>query len=232
MVGRPPKPKAFPLLALALALAVVDCAGKGAGEAPDVVLITIDTWRHDASGFSGSGKVETPHMDRLAAAGTVFTFAHAHAVVTLPSHASILTGRFPYEHGVHDNARSSVREPVQRHRCPSVRARPQVSPACVLAEERQRPVARCILQPGRDGFLGGDVETKGHVPDALMHRPRDAHEVAAGDGLSERGRGGQADGMAELAEPGTPGGEGRSGECHGLLVARARPQQRDSPERR
>ena len=39
----------------------------------------------------------------LAARGARFTFAHAQAVVTLPSHASILTGRYPYEHGVRDN---------------------------------------------------------------------------------------------------------------------------------
>ena len=70
----------------------------------DVLIITIDTWRHDAAGFSGSGKVATPALDRLADAGRVFDFAHSHAVVTLPSHASILTGRFPSDHGIHDNA--------------------------------------------------------------------------------------------------------------------------------
>ena len=43
-------------------------------------------------------------MDRLAAQGRVFGSARAHAVVTLPSHASILTGLFPFQHRVHDNA--------------------------------------------------------------------------------------------------------------------------------
>jgi choline-sulfatase len=76
----------------------------GGPNARDVLIVTIDTWRHDAAGFSGSGKVATPALDRLAAAGRVFDFAHAHAVVTLPSHTSILTGRFPHEHGIHDNA--------------------------------------------------------------------------------------------------------------------------------
>ncbi len=70
----------------------------------DVLLITVDTLRHDATGFSGAGRVETPHVDRLAAAGRVFPVAHAHAVVTLPSHASILTGLYPYQHGIRDNA--------------------------------------------------------------------------------------------------------------------------------
>jgi arylsulfatase A-like enzyme/Flp pilus assembly protein TadD len=33
-----------------------------------------------------------------------FDFAHAHAVLTLPSHTSILTGTYPYQHGVRDNS--------------------------------------------------------------------------------------------------------------------------------
>lgn len=78
--------------------------GPGGPNGRDVLIVTIDTWRHDAAGFSGSGKVATPALDRLAAAGRVFDFAHAHAVVTLPSHASILTGLFPYDHGIRDNA--------------------------------------------------------------------------------------------------------------------------------
>jgi arylsulfatase A-like enzyme/Tfp pilus assembly protein PilF len=69
----------------------------------NVLLITIDTLRGDALGSYG-GRAATPNLDRLAAEGIRFTFAHAHAVVTLPSHASILTGRHPFEHGVRDNA--------------------------------------------------------------------------------------------------------------------------------
>jgi arylsulfatase A-like enzyme/Tfp pilus assembly protein PilF len=69
----------------------------------NVLLITIDTLRGDALGSYG-GRAATPNLDRLAAEGIRFTFAHAHAVVTLPSHASIMTGRYPFEHGVRDNA--------------------------------------------------------------------------------------------------------------------------------
>ena len=74
--------------------------------APDadrnVLLVTIDTLRADALGSYG-GRALTPNLDRLAARGARFEFAHAHAVVTLVSHASILSGRYPYEHGVRDN---------------------------------------------------------------------------------------------------------------------------------
>jgi arylsulfatase A-like enzyme/tetratricopeptide (TPR) repeat protein len=68
----------------------------------NVLLVTIDTLRADALGAYG-GRATTPNLDRLAAGGARFTFAHAHAVVTLPSHASILSGRYPYEHGIRDN---------------------------------------------------------------------------------------------------------------------------------
>ena len=68
----------------------------------NILLVTIDTLRADALGSYG-GRALTPNLDRLAAHGARFDFAHAHAVVTLPSHATILTGRYPYEHGIRDN---------------------------------------------------------------------------------------------------------------------------------
>jgi arylsulfatase A-like enzyme/Tfp pilus assembly protein PilF len=69
----------------------------------NVLLVTIDTLRADALGVDG-GPARTPNIDRLAAEGVRFTFAHAHAVVTLPSHASILTGMYPFQHGVRENS--------------------------------------------------------------------------------------------------------------------------------
>ena len=70
----------------------------------DVVLVTIDTLRYDAVGFDGNARGTTPNLDRFAAEGRVFTDAHAHNVITLPSHTNILTGLYPYQHGVRDNA--------------------------------------------------------------------------------------------------------------------------------
>jgi arylsulfatase A-like enzyme/Tfp pilus assembly protein PilF len=69
----------------------------------NVLLITIDTLRADALGSYG-GPAATPALDRLAADGVRFDFAHAHAVVTLTSHASILTGTYPFQHGIRDNS--------------------------------------------------------------------------------------------------------------------------------
>lgn len=99
------------LIGIAAAAAVWRLTTSGSDRFPTVIttghqnvlLITIDTLRADALGCYG-GRAETPNLDRLARQGVRFTFAHAHAVVTLPSHASILTGRYPFEHGVRDNA--------------------------------------------------------------------------------------------------------------------------------
>lgn len=77
----------------------------------NVLVVTIDTLRADALGSYG-GRAATPHLDRLAQGGLRFTFAHAHAVMTLPSHSSILTGRYPYAHGVRDNAGFRLDESV------------------------------------------------------------------------------------------------------------------------
>jgi arylsulfatase A-like enzyme/Flp pilus assembly protein TadD len=67
-----------------------------------VLLISIDTLRADHLGAYG-GKVETTNIDRLGAEGVVFERAVSQVPITLPSHASILTGTYPFSHQVHDN---------------------------------------------------------------------------------------------------------------------------------
>src|SRR5688572_14495246 len=68
-----------------------------------VILISIDTLRADRLPAYGYAKIRTPAIDALAADGVLFERAYAHAPQTLPSHASMLTGKLPFEHGVRDN---------------------------------------------------------------------------------------------------------------------------------
>ena len=75
----------------------------------NILLVTIDTLRADALSSYG-GPAQTPNLDALAAQGARFTFAHAHSVVTLPSHTTILSGQLPYEHGIRDNSGFRVKE--------------------------------------------------------------------------------------------------------------------------
>lgn len=75
-------------------------------EAPrprNVLLITIDTLRADRVGAYGYPRARTPRLDALAAAGAVFERAYAAAPITLPSHATILSGRYPPGHAARDN---------------------------------------------------------------------------------------------------------------------------------
>jgi len=94
--------------ALALLLCAAACARHEQAQRPvaarDIILVTIDTTRADALGFAGNTRVHTPFLDSLAARGVVFTNAHAHNVVTLPSHVNILTGLYPFQHGVRENS--------------------------------------------------------------------------------------------------------------------------------
>jgi arylsulfatase A-like enzyme/Flp pilus assembly protein TadD len=71
---------------------------------PSVLLVTIDTLRADRVGVYGLPDAATPTLDRLAASGVLFEQAIAAVPLTLPSHASILTGQYPPTHGVRHNA--------------------------------------------------------------------------------------------------------------------------------
>lgn len=76
---------------------------------PDLVLITLDTTRDDFVGPAPDGGASrTPNLDRLAARGTRFRRALAPSPLTLPSHASLLTGLAPPEHGLRDNSAKAL----------------------------------------------------------------------------------------------------------------------------
>jgi len=68
-----------------------------------VILISIDTLRADHLPLYGYGKGSTPSLDRLGREGIVFEEVYSHCPMTLPAHASMLTGLLPPRHGVRDN---------------------------------------------------------------------------------------------------------------------------------
>jgi len=67
------------------------------------VLITIDTTNKAALGLYGNQPVISPHLDALAEESLVYENARSVAPLTLPSHASMLTGLYPIRHTVRDN---------------------------------------------------------------------------------------------------------------------------------
>ena len=141
----------------------------------NILLVTIDTLRADALGAYG-GHASTPNLDALASHGARFDFAHAHAVVTLVSHASILTGRYPYEHGIRDNT--------------GYRLRPEQPTAATLLKARGFSTAAFVggfpltkrfgLTPGFDVYDDQMPETGG---DAVMAMPERRADVVVSRAL-------------------------------------------------
>ena len=80
--------------------------------APDLIVITVDTLRADRVFPIGPGPNPAPAIEALGREGAIFLDASAHAPLTLPSHASIFTGRYPLSHGVHDNGGFALPESV------------------------------------------------------------------------------------------------------------------------
>lgn len=74
----------------------VGCAGDWTGP-PDIVLVSIDTFRADRLGILGNPGDLTPNLDRFGAESVVFRHAYSQATITGPSHASMFTGRYPSE---------------------------------------------------------------------------------------------------------------------------------------
>ena len=81
--------------------------------ARNLVIITIDTLRADHVGAYGYKQAHTPTLDRLAHDGVLFTHAYATAPITLTSHASLMTGRYPAGHGArHNGMRIDLKTPT------------------------------------------------------------------------------------------------------------------------
>lgn len=79
-----------------------------AANRPDVVMITLDTTRRDHIGCYGRTPSLTPNIDRLCARARRFDNAVAVAPVTLPAHASMMTGRYPPAHGARYNGETQL----------------------------------------------------------------------------------------------------------------------------
>jgi choline-sulfatase len=95
------------LLALALGVILVSACSKDKVPAGDnqmpVILISVDTLRSDRLPAYGYQGVKTPHLDALRSESILYERAYSHTPLTLPSHASMLTGLLPADSGIRDN---------------------------------------------------------------------------------------------------------------------------------
>jgi arylsulfatase A-like enzyme len=78
-------------------------------ERPPVLLITLDTTRADRLGCYGYARATSPSLDRLSADSVLYSRAIATSSWTLPSHASMFTGKFTSSHGARYDAEGPLR---------------------------------------------------------------------------------------------------------------------------
>lgn len=103
---------------VALALVIVAAilallySRRGGGDRYNLLLITLDTTRADRLGCYGCRDATTPALDALADSGVKFSRAYCNVPLTLPSHATILTGLYPPEHGLRANGEKTLAEKV------------------------------------------------------------------------------------------------------------------------
>jgi arylsulfatase A-like enzyme/Tfp pilus assembly protein PilF len=98
----PPTRSKLLLLSLAV-IAGTSCSPKAKIDRPPVIIISVDTLRSDHLPVYGYRGVETPAIDAFSRDAIVFDRAFSHCPLTLPSHATILTGLLPADTGVRDN---------------------------------------------------------------------------------------------------------------------------------
>ncbi len=79
----------------------------------NILLVTLDTTRADRLGCYGYEKASTAALDSLAAGGARFEHAVSSIPLTLPSHATLFSGLYPPEHGLHFNSSGSLSEEIQ-----------------------------------------------------------------------------------------------------------------------
>ncbi|HEX9637211.1 MAG TPA: tetratricopeptide repeat protein [Acidobacteriota bacterium] len=96
------------LMLLALAAGLSGCGRRL--EHPNLLLISVDTLRADRLSSYGYQGLQTDNLDRLASGGVRFEQAFSPVPVTLPAHVSMLSGLYPFQHGVQDNGRFQVPE--------------------------------------------------------------------------------------------------------------------------
>lgn len=70
---------------------------------PNIILFMADQLRFDALGCYGNTQIHTPNIDRLALNGSTFDNHYVQNPVCSPSRCTVLTGRYPKNHGTRDN---------------------------------------------------------------------------------------------------------------------------------
>jgi arylsulfatase A-like enzyme/Tfp pilus assembly protein PilF len=189
---------AGPVALLAAALLASSCSRPLGGRPQTVVLVSIDTLRADRLPVYGYPAGATPRLDALAREAVVFEDAYSHYPLTLPAHASLLTGLIPPRHGVRNNVGFRL---DRRHRTLATRFREAGWRAGGAVSAFSLTSGSGISQ----GFEFYEDSIHGRAPEAFNAAQRDGAQAveALGSWLRRVGRD-RAFAFLHLYEPHTP----------------------------
>lgn len=98
-----------PRLAVIVLCGILLCGEAGAADSaprPNILLLVTDDQRFDSLGYVGNPIVQTPHLDRLARQGQVFSHCFCTTSICAISRASLLTGQYERRHGIDNFSKS------------------------------------------------------------------------------------------------------------------------------
>ncbi len=95
-------------LMLLFATIIAHCLSAVGAEKPNVILIISDDQGFDDYSFMGHKAIKTPHIDKMAKEGLLYTRGYVMPVCS-PSLATLLTGKLPHDHGITGNDLSGGR---------------------------------------------------------------------------------------------------------------------------
>ena len=110
---------------------------------PNILLIVLDTTRGDHLSSYGYSRRTSPNLDKLANESVIYTRALANSNSTLPSHASLFTGKLPYSHG----AKFDPKGPVSLYDALTAQEEFKIIRTGLLAEN-EKTLAELLKQAG------------------------------------------------------------------------------------
>ncbi|MCP4312489.1 MAG: sulfatase-like hydrolase/transferase [Bacteroidetes bacterium] len=130
-------------------------------EKPNIVFIFLDDLGWKDVGYMGSEYYETPHIDRLAGQGMIFTHAYTNAANCAPTRASLLSGQYTPRHGVFTVARSDRGKSENRRLVPVTNSRTMSLDRITIAEEKD--------------LSNKDIDKRNELLKDLLEWQHDAH---------------------------------------------------------
>lgn len=178
------------LVVLFVAAGSAQANGTEPSDRPNVVFILADDQSYRDFGFLGNGLVYTPNIDRLAARSARYPNGYVPMSVCRPSLATLLTGLYPHQHGIHFNHPPPGLRAMRKMSAPQYRVtRSRTDYLIRNVKTLPRILARhgyVCLQTGK--HWEGDYRTAGFTHGMTLARPADRLGPVTGTRKQDNGQ--------------------------------------------